>query len=66
MTSAMHSPVAQTLIIYWLIPIAQRRNARQAALRKIVALSVEGGIPTLAFSSALAYYDAYRSNVTTN
>jgi 6-phosphogluconate dehydrogenase len=26
-----------------------------------VALAAENGIPALAFSSALAYYDAYRS-----
>ena len=36
-------------------------NARQAALRKVVALAAESGIPALAFSSALAYFDAYRS-----
>jgi len=36
-------------------------NARQASLRKVVALAAESGIPALAFSSALAYYDAYRS-----
>jgi 6-phosphogluconate dehydrogenase len=36
-------------------------NARQVALRKVVALAAENGIPALAFSSALAYYDAYRS-----
>ena len=36
-------------------------NARQTALRKVVALAAESGIPALAFSSALAYYDAYRS-----
>jgi 6-phosphogluconate dehydrogenase len=40
---------------------AQAMNARQAALRKVVALAAESGIPVLAFSSALAYYDAYRS-----
>jgi 6-phosphogluconate dehydrogenase len=34
---------------------------RQGALRKIVTLAVGSGIPALAFSSALAYYDAYRS-----
>jgi 6-phosphogluconate dehydrogenase len=34
---------------------------RHTALRKIVALAAENGIPALAFSSALAYYDAYRS-----
>jgi 6-phosphogluconate dehydrogenase len=36
-------------------------NTRQAALRKVVALAAESGIPALAFSSALAYFDAYRS-----
>ena len=40
---------------------AQAMNARQLALRKVVALAAESGIPALAFSSALAYYDAYRS-----
>ncbi len=33
----------------------------QAAWRKVVATAVEAGIPTPAFSSALAYYDGYRS-----
>jgi 6-phosphogluconate dehydrogenase len=37
-------------------------NTRQSALRKVVALAAEHGIPALAFSSALAYYDAYRSS----
>jgi 6-phosphogluconate dehydrogenase len=40
---------------------AQAMNTRQAALRKVVALAAENGIPALAFSSALAYFDAYRS-----
>ena len=40
---------------------AQAMNARQVALRKVVALAAENGIPALAFSSALAYFDAYRS-----
>ena len=40
---------------------AQELNDRQASLRKVVALAAESGIPALAFSSALAYYDAYRS-----
>jgi 6-phosphogluconate dehydrogenase len=40
---------------------ARAMNARQAALRKVVVLAAENGIPALAFSSALAYYDAYRS-----
>ncbi len=36
-------------------------NSGQASLRKVVALAAENGIPALAFSSALAYFDAYRS-----
>jgi 6-phosphogluconate dehydrogenase len=40
---------------------AKAMNTRQSALRKVVALAAENGIPALAFSSALAYYDAYRS-----
>jgi 6-phosphogluconate dehydrogenase len=40
---------------------ADSMNSRQSALRKVVALAAESGIPVLAFSSALAYYDAYRS-----
>lgn len=40
---------------------AKALNTRQATLRKVVALAAESGIPVLAFSSALAYYDAYRS-----
>ena len=36
-------------------------NEKQSALRKVVALAAENGIPVLAFSSALAYFDAYRS-----
>jgi 6-phosphogluconate dehydrogenase len=40
---------------------ARTMNTRQASLRKAVALAAENGIPVLAFSSALAYYDAYRS-----
>ena len=35
--------------------------SRQAALRRIIQAAVECGIPCLAFSSALAYFDAYRS-----
>jgi 6-phosphogluconate dehydrogenase len=36
-------------------------NARQGALRRVTALAAQSGIPALAFNSALAYYDAYRS-----
>jgi 6-phosphogluconate dehydrogenase len=34
---------------------------RQGSLREVVKLAVSLGIPSLAFSSALAYYDAYRT-----
>lgn len=40
---------------------ASAMNNRQAALRKVVSMAAGCGIPALAFSSALAYYDAYRS-----
>jgi len=40
---------------------ARALNARQASLRQVVSLAAGNGIPVLAFSSALAYYDAYRS-----
>jgi len=36
-------------------------NAGQDALRKVVILAATHGIPTLAFNSALSYFDAYRS-----
>ena len=36
-------------------------NESQSALRRVVSLAAENGIPALAFSSALAYYDTYRS-----
>jgi 6-phosphogluconate dehydrogenase len=35
----------------------------QAAWRKVIATAVEAGVPVPAFSSALAYYDGYRSEV---
>lgn len=40
---------------------AEVMNSHQSAMRKVVSLAAEWGIPALAFSSALAYYDAYRS-----
>ncbi len=40
---------------------ARAMNERQASLRELVAAASQAGIPALAFSSALAYYDAYRS-----
>lgn len=33
----------------------------QAALRDVVSIAVQAGIPTPTFSSAIAYYDSYRS-----
>jgi 6-phosphogluconate dehydrogenase len=41
--------------------IAKVVNAGQDALRRVVLLAATHGIPALAFSSALAYLDAYRS-----
>jgi 6-phosphogluconate dehydrogenase len=41
---------------------AEELNKRQSALRKVVSIAAENGVPLLAFSSALAYYDAYRCN----
>ncbi|MFH1085362.1 MAG: decarboxylating NADP(+)-dependent phosphogluconate dehydrogenase [Chloroflexota bacterium] len=35
--------------------------SRQAALRRVIATAVSLGIPCLAFGSALAYFDAYRT-----
>ena len=35
----------------------------QSAWRKVIATAVESGVPVPAFSSALAYYDGYRSAV---
>jgi len=35
-------------------------QSRQAALRRIIQTAVTNGVPCLAFSSALAYFDAYR------
>ena len=35
---------------------------RQACLRRVVTTAVELGIPCLAFSSALGYFDAYRTD----
>jgi 6-phosphogluconate dehydrogenase len=40
---------------------SRKMNKYQSALRKVIALAAESGIPVLAFSSALAYFDAYRS-----
>ena len=40
---------------------SQVMNSNQESLRKVVSVAAASGIPALAFSSALAYYDAYRS-----
>jgi len=34
---------------------------RQSALRRVIQLAVQNGVPCLAFSASLAYYDAYRT-----
>jgi 6-phosphogluconate dehydrogenase len=36
-------------------------ESRQDALRRVIRFAVENGIPVPAFNSALAYFDAYRS-----
>ena len=38
-------------------------GSNQAAVRRVVTLAIEAGIPVPTFSSALAYYDSYRSPV---
>lgn len=40
---------------------AKVMNTQQYALRRVVSLASGSGIPTLGFSSALGYFDAYRS-----
>jgi len=39
----------------------QAVQSRQAALRRVIQTAVAAGVPCLAFSSALAYFDAYRT-----
>ena len=39
----------------------QAVQSRQAALRRVIQAAVTNGVPCLAFSSALAYFDAYRT-----
>jgi len=39
----------------------QAVQSRQAALRRVIQMAVTAGVPCLAFSSALAYFDAYRT-----
>ncbi|WP_298076780.1 NADP-dependent phosphogluconate dehydrogenase [uncultured Abiotrophia sp.] len=38
-------------------------GSNQAAVRRVVTLAIQAGIPVPTFSSALAYYDSYRSAV---
>lgn len=38
-------------------------DAYQASVREVVALSVQAGIPVPGFSSAIAYYDSYRTAI---
>ena len=38
-------------------------GSNQAAVRRVVTLAIQAGIPVPTFSSALAYYDSYRSPV---
>ena len=37
-------------------------NASQSDWREVVSLAIRGGIPVPSLSSALSYYDAYRSS----
>jgi 6-phosphogluconate dehydrogenase len=39
----------------------QAVQSRQGALRRVIQAAVTNGVPCLAFSSALAYFDAYRT-----
>ena len=39
----------------------QAVQGRQGALRRVIQTAVANGVPCLAFSSALAYFDAYRT-----
>jgi len=53
------NPDLQNLLIDGYFKNAIEKN--QTAWRKVVAKAIEMGIPVPAFSSALAYYDGYRS-----
>ncbi|WP_343187830.1 NADP-dependent phosphogluconate dehydrogenase [Buchnera aphidicola (Periphyllus koelreuteriae)] len=48
------------LLTPYFINISKKYNK---SLRKIVSYSVMNGIPTPAFSSAISYYDSYRSSI---
>ncbi|MDO4432681.1 MAG: NADP-dependent phosphogluconate dehydrogenase [Aerococcaceae bacterium] len=55
------NPALENLMLdeYFLDIVSQN----QAAVRRVVSLAVQAGIPVPTFSSALAYYDSYRSAV---
>ena len=55
------APSLQNLLLDSYFKDAIQRS--QLAWRKVIATAVEHGIPVPAFSSALAYYDGYRSAV---
>jgi 6-phosphogluconate dehydrogenase len=41
--------------------LASALNRHEKTLRRVIGLAASSGIPALAYSSALAYFDAYRS-----
>ena len=56
-----NNPVLQNLLLDSYFKDAIEKS--QMAWRKVIATAVEHGVPVPAFSSALAYYDGYRSAV---
>jgi 6-phosphogluconate dehydrogenase len=54
-----NDPNLENLLLDSYFNLAIQKN--QEAWRKVIAFAVEQGIPVPAFSSALAYYDSYRS-----
>lgn len=40
----------------------EKANQYQSSLRQVILKGVEGGLPLPCFSSALSYYDGYRSS----
>ncbi len=50
-------------ICFWMTFLPQAVLSRQAAWREVVQTAVGLGIPMLATSASLAYFDAYRSEV---
>jgi 6-phosphogluconate dehydrogenase len=43
------------------VEFGQAVQQRQGAMRRVIRTAVTNGVPYLAFSSALAYFDAYRT-----